>query len=244
MPGSFSGPSALSPWSNLDGARDRSHVVLQRMREQGFITGPSRTAARTARLRIRPYPASDRADNGYAKLFVRQQFRDVFGGDHPPDWKVITTINAALQNEAETAVRARLGPDRPPQSAGGARGACGRRAGKSWRWSGAATSRSRSSIARRAAGGSQGRRSSRSSTRRRSNAAITPVTLLISRSRSRSKGNGDWRPRNASTASLEPMPLREAFIESNNRAAVGVQQAIGSRRDSQSGRRSWARGFA
>ena len=31
-------PSALSPWSNLAGARARSHVVLQRMREEGFIT--------------------------------------------------------------------------------------------------------------------------------------------------------------------------------------------------------------
>ena len=40
---------------------------------------------------------------------------------------------------------------------------------------------------------------------------------------------GDWRPRNANYSSDEPMPLREAFIESNNRAAVGVQQRIGSR---------------
>jgi penicillin-binding protein 1A len=40
---------------------------------------------------------------------------------------------------------------------------------------------------------------------------------------------GDWRPRNARTSSRAPIALREAFIESNNRAAVGVQQAIGSR---------------
>ena len=31
-------PSALSPWSNLDGALDRSRVVLQRMQEEGYIT--------------------------------------------------------------------------------------------------------------------------------------------------------------------------------------------------------------
>jgi penicillin-binding protein 1A len=31
-------PSTLSPWSNLDGALERSHVVLTRMREEGFIT--------------------------------------------------------------------------------------------------------------------------------------------------------------------------------------------------------------
>src|SRR5207342_2866478 len=33
-------PSALSPWSNLDGALDRSHVVLAQMRTQGLITAP------------------------------------------------------------------------------------------------------------------------------------------------------------------------------------------------------------
>jgi len=37
-------PSALSPWSNLDGALERSRVVLQRMREEGFIT-PAISAA-------------------------------------------------------------------------------------------------------------------------------------------------------------------------------------------------------
>ena len=55
-------PSALSPWSNYDGALERSHLVLARMREQGFITAgagsggaracgraSSRTASRATR---------------------------------------------------------------------------------------------------------------------------------------------------------------------------------------------------
>jgi penicillin-binding protein 1A len=58
---------------------------------------------------------------------------------------------------------------------------------------------------------------------------FTPVTLLQQPAQVPIEGKGDWRPRNANSASLEPIPLREAFIESNNRAAVGVQQAIGSR---------------
>ncbi len=58
---------------------------------------------------------------------------------------------------------------------------------------------------------------------------FTPVTLLVQPENVPVKGVGDWRPRNANYSSDEPMPLREAFIESNNRAAVGVQQAIGSR---------------
>ena len=97
-------PSALSPWSNLDGALDRSRVVLQRMREEGFITAAQEKAAAQVRPRIRPYPGADRGAAGYAKEFLRQQFRDRFGGDHPPDWQVRTTFVPDLQEAAERAV--------------------------------------------------------------------------------------------------------------------------------------------
>ena len=39
-------PSSLSPWTNLDGAIERSHVVLTRMREEGFITEAQDRSAR------------------------------------------------------------------------------------------------------------------------------------------------------------------------------------------------------
>src|SRR5512144_379280 len=48
-------PGALSPWSNLDGAVRRSHVVLTRMREERFISEVQEAQARRVRLRIRPY---------------------------------------------------------------------------------------------------------------------------------------------------------------------------------------------
>src|SRR6476620_3781131 len=38
-------PSALSPWSNLDGAIERSHVVLRRMRDENFISADQERAA-------------------------------------------------------------------------------------------------------------------------------------------------------------------------------------------------------
>src|SRR6266542_4296040 len=41
-------PSALSPWSNLDGAVARSRVVLARMRAEGYITAQDERAARQA----------------------------------------------------------------------------------------------------------------------------------------------------------------------------------------------------
>src|SRR5207245_1508150 len=48
-------PSALSPWTNYDGALDRSHLVLAQMRSQGLITPAQEDAARRMRPRIQPY---------------------------------------------------------------------------------------------------------------------------------------------------------------------------------------------
>jgi penicillin-binding protein 1A len=221
-------PSALSPWSNMDGARQRSYTVLQRMREEGYITAREEAAARAARLRIRPYPRSDRADNGYAKLFVRQQFRDVFGGDHPPDWKVHTTIHRALQNEAERAVTRGL-----------------ERLGRRNLQAALVAIRPENGHVVALVGGrdftrSEFDRATRS--RRQPGSAFkpfvyaaalergySPVTRLEQPDQIPVKGIGDWRPRNVTSTTREPIPLREAFIESNNRAAVGVQQAIGAR---------------
>src|SRR4029079_10750683 len=107
-------PSALSPWSNLDGALERSRVVLQRMQQEGYITAAQEKAAAQARLRIRPYPGASEAEAGYAKEFLRQQFRDRFGGDHPPDWDVQTTFNPDLQSAAEHAVENGLRRFRDP----------------------------------------------------------------------------------------------------------------------------------
>src|SRR5262249_10818397 len=97
-------PSALSPWTNYDGAIERSHVVLQRMREEGVITVAQEHGAAQVRPRIRPFPGAAESRNGYAKEFLRQQFRDHFGGDHPPDWEVQTTFVPELQEAAEHAI--------------------------------------------------------------------------------------------------------------------------------------------
>ena len=111
-------PATLSPWSNLDGAVARSHVVLARMREAGFIDAADERAARRAPIRVRPYRSESAARHGYAKGYLRQRFRDEFGGDHPPDWRVDTTFVAALQDAAETAVDARARPAGLAEAAG------------------------------------------------------------------------------------------------------------------------------
>src|SRR4029450_5300252 len=92
------------PRTNPDGAIERSHVVLSRMRQEGFITAGQEETALHAKIRIRPYPGSIDARAGYAKEFLRQRFRDEFGGDHPPDWDVRTTFSQELQAIGERVV--------------------------------------------------------------------------------------------------------------------------------------------
>ena len=221
-------PSSLSPWSNMPGARERSHVVLQRMREEGYITEEQERSARAARLRIRPYPKSDRADNGYAKLFVRQQFRDVFGGDNPPDWKVHTTIHSALQNEAERAVTqglARLGRRDLQAALVAIRPDTGQVVALVGGRDFTRSEFDRATRSRRQPGSAFKPFVYAAALER----GYTPVTRLEQPEQIPVRGKGDWRPRNVTSTGREPIPLREAFIESNNRAAVGVQLAIGSR---------------
>jgi len=102
--GLIQAPSALSPWSNYEGALRRRNTVLARMREAGYISDAELNAARRQRPRIKPHPAAQDARAGYAKEYLRQQFRSRFGGDQPPDWQVHTTLLPVLQDAAEKAV--------------------------------------------------------------------------------------------------------------------------------------------
>src|SRR4029079_1807675 len=101
-------PASYSPWTHLDAARRRSFVVLQRMREEKKITPAQEQMARAERIQVQPLSSVSSARHGYAKEFLRQQFRDIYGGDNPPDWKVQTTFVPEVQDAAEAAVRAGL----------------------------------------------------------------------------------------------------------------------------------------
>src|SRR5260370_37662290 len=89
-------PSALSPWSNSEGALERSHLVLARMREQRLITPQQEDAARRARPRIQPFQQPSDRRAAWAKDYLRQQFRNEVGGDHPPDWQVRPPLPPAV----------------------------------------------------------------------------------------------------------------------------------------------------
>jgi penicillin-binding protein 1A len=226
--GLIQAPSALSPWSNLDGARRRSHVVLSRMERAKVITAAQAAAARRARVRIRPYPAALEARHGYAKEFLRQQFRDRFGGDQPPDWEVHTTLQPRLQDAAERAVSdglARLGI-RELQAAlvamdpdtGNVLAVVGGRNFRESQFNRAVRSRRQPGSAFKpfvyAAALEEG---------------MSPVSELSGLASLAPQGDEEWTPRNVSDRVDDRLTLRQAFVESNNRAAVALQQRIGAR---------------
>ena len=221
-------PSGLSPWTNLDGAIDRSHVVLTRMREEGFITAGEEETARHARIRIRPYPGSVDPRGGYAKEYLRQRFRDRFGGDHPPDWEVRTTFVQALQTAAERAVGDGL-----------------RRFGRADLQAALVAVDPRTGDILALVGGrdfrqSQFNRATRS--RRQPGSAFkpflysaaldngySPVSVLDGLAHIAPQGPEEWAPRNVSGETPDALTIRAALLESNNRAATALQQRLGSK---------------
>jgi penicillin-binding protein 1A len=221
-------PSALSPWSNYDGALERSHTVLRRMREEGVISEAQEQAALRARPRVLGFPGVVEARHGYAKEFLRQQFRERFGGDHPPDWKVQTTFVPELQDAAERAVEGAL-----------------RRYGKADLQAALvaidpATGDILAMVGGRDFRESQFNRAWRS--KRQPGSAFkpflfaaalgqgySPVSVLDGLTRIAPQGPDEWAPRNAHLEEEDALTLRAALIESNNRAAALLQQRIGSR---------------
>jgi len=222
-------PASYSPWTHFDAARRRSFVVLQRMREEGKITPAQEQTARAEVIRIQPQPSVSSARYGYAKEFLRQQFRDIYGGDNPPDWKVQTTFVPAIQDAAEIAVRdglRRLG-GRDLQAAlvaidpqtgnllamvGGSDFAVTpyNRAYRSKRQPGSAFKPFVYAVALES--------------------GLSPVSKIDGlRQVAVQAPEGVWIPRDERASGQDALTLREALLESNNAAAVKLQQQVGTR---------------
>jgi 1A family penicillin-binding protein len=221
-------PASYSPWTHFDAARARSLVVLRRMREEGKITVEQEETARQARIRVGPPPAITTARHGYAKEFLRQQFRNVYGGDNPPDWKVQTTFVPEIQDLAEAAVRdglRRLGI----KGLQAALVAMDPQTGDLLAMVGgsdfATTSFNRAVRSRRQPGSAfkpfvyavaleQG---------------LSPVSLVGGlKEVSIAAPQGVWIPNDEQIGDENELTLREAFLESSNAAAVLLQQRVGS----------------
>jgi 1A family penicillin-binding protein len=221
-------PSALSPWTNYEGALDRSHVVLAQMRDQGLITAAQEEAARRVPPRIQPYRQSGDARAGWAKEFLRQQFRNEFGGDNPPDWQVHTAFVPALQDAAERAVAAGL--DRLHRQ--GLEAAL------------VAIDPSNGDILAMVGGASFARSTFNRAVRSRRQpgsafkplvyaAALSngysPVSVLDNLRSVSAPGDPEWHPRSVEAEQPDALTLRAALLESNNPAAADLLQRVGSR---------------
>jgi len=231
-------PSALSPWSNEEGALSRSRVVLARMRQEGFISAAAEQGANAARVRMTSAPHLADAHSGYAKEYLRQAFRDEVGDDDPPDWDVHTTFLPAVQLAAERAVEeglARLGKrGLQPQTHDGGRGLQAALVALD-----PETGDIVAMVGGRNYNASPYNRAVRS--RRQPGSAfkpfvyaaaldhgLSPVTVLDSLHSVTAPGKQEWSPRNAEEGSPDEATLREALLESNNQAAVALQLRIGS----------------
>jgi penicillin-binding protein 1A len=224
-------PSTLSPWTNYEGALARSRLVLAQMRAQHFITAEQEESARNARPQIQPYRSANDPRAAWAKEYLRQQFRDEFGGDHPPDWQVHTSFRPSIQDAAERAVAVglqRLG--HPNLEA--ALVAIDPKTGDLLAMVGGANyARSTFNRAIRA------RRQPGSAFKPIVYAAAlshgySPVSVLSNLDRVVAAGDPEWQPRNVAHADgIDPtaLTLRAALTQSNNAAAAMLQQQISSR---------------
>jgi membrane peptidoglycan carboxypeptidase len=222
-------PASYSPWTHYDAARRRSFIVLRRMREEEKITAAQEQAARAEVIRIRPQPSVSSARYGYAKEYLRQQFRDIYGGDNPPDWKVQTTFVPPIQEAAEIAVRDGL-----------------RRIGRRDLQAALVAIDPHTGNLLAMVGGSDFsvtpfNRAYRS--RRQPGSAFKPFVYAVALESglspvSRLNGlrevavqapEGVWIPRDERASGHDTLSLREALLESNNAAAVKLQQEVGTR---------------
>lgn len=220
-------PSALSPWSNYDGALERSHLVLSQMRGQGMITAAQESAARLVRPRIRQYRQPNDVRAGFAKEFLRQQFRNEFGGDNPPDWQVHTAFLPAVQDAAERAVAAGLDRlHRPGLEA--ALVAIDPATGDVLAMVGGANY-ARSTYNRAV----RSKRQPGSAFKPLVYAAAlahgySPVSVLTNLRHVTAPGDPEWSPRSEGEQP-DALTLRAALLESNNPAAADLQQLVGSK---------------
>jgi 1A family penicillin-binding protein len=221
-------PAAFSPWNNLDEAIARSHVVLARMRDEKFITEEQYREARRATLKVKPYRSETGGRHGYAKAYLRQRFRDEFGGDHPPDWRVDTTFDIALQDAAERAVESGLRSIGKP-ALQGALVAIDPHTGNVLALVGGRdyqlSAFNRASRSRRQPGSAFKPFVFAAALER----GMSPVSILTGLNRIAPQGPEEWTPRNVRDDAPDELTLRAALIESNNRAATALQQQVGTR---------------
>ena len=112
-------PSRYSPFANPEVAKERRNEVLERMRDQGFITPEKAEKAMQSGLGIKRGDAYERKREGYFFDYVRELLIDENGEDEVQrgGFRVYTTIDPKLQRAAENAINEVLYLDDDPDAA-------------------------------------------------------------------------------------------------------------------------------
>ena len=99
-------PSYYSPYGqNMDKLLVRKNFVLQRMREEGYITSEQEEAAAVVKIKISKLPNTTLAY--HFVTYVKQQIEDTYGADflQTKGLKIYTTLDWDLQKSAEAIVK-------------------------------------------------------------------------------------------------------------------------------------------
>ncbi|KRG70048.1 penicillin-binding protein 1A [Pseudoxanthomonas dokdonensis] len=102
-------PSSGNPISNPARNHQRSVYVIERMREDGYVSAADATAATAEPMHAKPHDRPIEVYAPYVAEMVRQEMIAKFGGDVlTKGYHVRTTIDSTLQNAADAAVRSGL----------------------------------------------------------------------------------------------------------------------------------------
>lgn len=99
-------PSSLNPLANPQAAKKRRDHVLYRMHDQGYIDDETYNKAVEAPLNASYHDLPTEVKAPYVAELVREQLEQMYGDSIYTDgFKVYTTINSQLQDDANQAVR-------------------------------------------------------------------------------------------------------------------------------------------
>jgi len=219
LAGLLRAPSTYAPNRNPKGARARAALVIEAMRQEGFLSAEEAEAALGTRLAVNP---RETAAAGYVADWVMDQL-PAHVGAIDGDIVVETTIDIGLQREAEAALSAALAESgkelRAGQGAlvaldgtGAVRALVG---GRSY----AASQYNRAVVARRQPG-----------------SAFKPFVFLAALERGLSPGSirrdepvriGKWSPKNYTEDYLGPVTLTTALSLSINTVAATLAAEVG-----------------
>ncbi len=108
LAGLLKSPNSLSPWTNKKGAEESRNYVLGQMRSLGFISRAAYDEAVESPLIVRQRMAPKKLS--YAIEYIRQHAVNSLGFDRAMNggFRIYTTLDPAMQFEAEKALRRKL----------------------------------------------------------------------------------------------------------------------------------------